>query len=81
MGVAVAPATLTRTPAGRFAQPPAPPTTHDELFTLWAVAAAEANMAFDAWRETPGASSYAVFLAAEDRASAAQDALAAFASA
>ena len=72
-------ATPTRTDAGRFA--PAPPrlTTFDELFALWSVATAEANLAFDAWRSDPGRDGYAVFLAAEDRASAAQDALAAFA--
>ena len=73
---AVSPAALTRTTAGRYASPP-PPTTRDELYVVWAAATAEANLAFDAWRESPGAGSYAVFLAAEDRASAAQDALAA----
>jgi hypothetical protein len=52
---------------------------YDELFVLWSAAEAEANLAFDAWRARPGASAYAVFVAAEDRASAAQDALAAFA--
>jgi hypothetical protein len=66
-----------RTSAGRFA--PAP-TRYDELFALWSVATAEANLAFDAWRARPGAATYAVFLAAEDRASAAQDALAAHSS-
>jgi hypothetical protein len=63
-----------RTPAGRFAPPPS---RYDELFAVWSVATAEANLAFDAWRARPGATAYAVFLAAEDRASAAQDALAA----
>jgi hypothetical protein len=75
----VSPATLTRTPSGRFGPAPVQPTTRDELFALWAVATAEANLAFDAWRDTPGANTYAVFVAAEDRASAAQDALAAHA--
>ena len=74
-------ATLARTAAGRYAAPAPAPVTHDELYTLWAVATAEANLAFDAWKQSPGASSYAVFLAAEDRASAAQDALAAHATA
>jgi hypothetical protein len=71
-------ASSTRTDAGRFA--PAPPrlTTFDELFAIWTVAAAEANLAFDEWRIRPGSEAYAVFLAAEDRASAAQDALASF---
>jgi hypothetical protein len=52
---------------------------YDELFVLWCAAEAEANLAFDAWRARPGATAYTVFVAAEDRASAAQDALAAFA--
>jgi hypothetical protein len=71
--------TPTRTDAGRFAPAPPRTTTFDELFAIWSVATAEANLAFDAWRATPGSESYAVFVAAEDRASAAQDALAAFA--
>lgn len=62
-----------RSDAGRFkSRPP----VRDELYTLWAVAAAEANLALDAWRADPGARSYAVYVAAEDRASAAQDTLA-----
>jgi hypothetical protein len=69
-------AELTRTAAGRFT---APPTTQHELFALWAAATAEANMAYDTWRMTPGSHAYAAFAAAEDRASAAQDALAALA--
>lgn len=68
------PVALARTGTGRFT---APPTTHDELFALWAAATAEANAAYDAWRYSPGASAYAAFVAADDRASAAQDALAA----
>lgn len=48
-----------------------------ELFTLWAVATAEANLAYDGWRASPGAHAYAAFAAADDRAGAAQDALAA----
>jgi hypothetical protein len=73
-------ATQLRTDAGRFAPAPPRATTFDELFAIWSVAAAEANIAFDAWRAQPGSDAYAVFLAAEDRASAAQDALAAFSS-
>jgi len=71
-------AATTRTPAGRFAPTPRRLAAGDELFALWSVAAAEANLAFDAWRAAPGSAGYAAFLAAEDRASAAQDALAAF---
>lgn len=71
-------ASPTRTDAGRLTAPPTARTTFDELFALWAVASAEANIAFDGWRSAPGPAAYAVFLAAEDRASAAQDALAAF---
>ena len=73
-------ATPMRTDAGRFTPAPPRPTTFDELFAIWSVATAEANLAFDAWRLHPGTEGYAAFLAAEDRASAAQDALAAFAS-
>jgi hypothetical protein len=72
-------ATPTRTAAGRFAPAPPRPNSYDELFAIWSVAAAEANLAFDAWRAQPGSDGYAVFVAAEDRASAAQDALASFA--
>jgi hypothetical protein len=72
-------ATSTRTETGRFTAPPSPRAgSYDELFAIWSVATAEANIAFDAWRGSPGAVAYAVFVAAEDRASAAQDALAAF---
>lgn len=53
-----------------------PPTTRDELFALWAAATAEANVAYDVWRRSPGVDAYAAFVAADDRASAAQDALA-----
>jgi hypothetical protein len=67
-----------RTGAGRFAPPHPRRTSFDELFVLWGAATAEANEAYDAWRTAPGSRSYAVFLAADDRASAAQDALASF---
>jgi hypothetical protein len=49
---------------------------HDVLFTVWSAARAEANLAYAAWCETPGALAYAVYLAAEDRADAAEQALA-----
>ena len=44
---------------------------------LWSAARAEANLAYDAWCEAPGAAAYAVYRAAEDRADAAEHALAA----
>ena len=53
------------------------PRTYNELFALWSVAVAEANLAYDDWQRAPGAGAYATFLAADDRAGAAQDALAA----
>jgi hypothetical protein len=49
---------------------------HDELFTIWSAARAEANLAYEAWCEAPGADSYSVYRAAEDRADAAEHALA-----
>jgi hypothetical protein len=49
---------------------------HDELFTMWSAARAEANLAYEAWCELPGAESYSVYRAAEDRADAAEQALA-----
>lgn len=67
---------LERNPAGRLAPPPVPPPDRGELFVLWSAAQAEANLAYDAWSVTPGTRAYAAFRAAEDRADAAQDALA-----
>ena len=58
-----------RTPTGRFTR------TLGELQALWAVATAEANLAYDAWVKRPGRDAYAAFRAAQDRADAAQDAL------
>ncbi len=49
----------------------------DELFVLWSAARAEANLAYDAWCERPGVEAYSVYRAAEDRADAAEHALAA----
>jgi hypothetical protein len=49
----------------------------DQLFTVWSAARAEANLAYDAWCATPGTEAYAVYRAAEDRADAAEHALAA----
>ena len=73
--VSVAP----RTRTGRFLAPADGERSRDELFALWSVAHAEANLALDAWRDHPGADAYAIFRAAEDRADAAFDALALFA--
>ena len=52
-----------------------PGVSRDEHFVLWSAARAEANMAYDAWCEAPGRMTYAVYLAAEDRADAAELAL------
>jgi hypothetical protein len=48
----------------------------DALFTEWSAARAEANLAYDAWCHTPGPEGYLVYRAAEDRADAAEEALA-----
>jgi hypothetical protein len=48
---------------------------HDELFTIWSAARAEANLAYDAWCDAPGSTAYVVYRAAEDRADAAEHAL------
>ena len=48
----------------------------EELRAVWSAARAEANLAYDAWREARGRESYSVYRAAEDRADAAEDALA-----
>ena len=47
-----------------------------ELFTLWSAARAEANLAYQAWCEVGGGDAYTVYRAAEDRADAAEQALA-----
>jgi hypothetical protein len=49
----------------------------DQLFTVWSAARAEANLAYEAWCATPGVDAYIVYRAAEDRADAAERALAA----
>lgn len=49
---------------------------HDELFTVWSAARAEANLAYEAWCDLRGADAYSVYRAAEDRADAAEQALA-----
>jgi hypothetical protein len=52
-----------------------PTQAHDELFTIWSAARAEANLAYEAWCYTPGSDGYVVYRAAEDRADAAEHAL------
>ena len=47
-----------------------------ELFAIWSAARAEANDAYDRWRDRAGGEGYAVYRAAEDRADAAEAALA-----
>ena len=49
----------------------------DELQAVWSAARAEANLAYNAWRTARGRDRYATYRAAEDRADAAEDALAA----
>ena len=44
----------------------------DEAYTMWCAARYEANDAYDAWCDSPGTMTYAVYLAAEDRADAAE---------
>jgi hypothetical protein len=49
----------------------------EELFAMWEGARHDASDAWHCWREDGGSIAYAVYRAAEDRADAAQDALAA----
>lgn len=75
--MAVQPAPVfARTTTGRYLAPVEQTLDRVELFTIWSVARAEANLAFDAWSAAPGPDSYASYRAAEDRADAAQDDLA-----
>lgn len=61
---------------GRLAEPEDElPFPVDELLFCWRDAAEEAACAFQLWRERPGATAYAVYRAAADRADAAQAAL------
>ena len=53
-----------------------PSRLRDEAFVVWSAARAEANLAYDAWCAVPGWERYAVYRAAEDRADAAEQALA-----
>jgi len=76
--MAAQPVTITpRTDTGRYQAPAYLDNwRRDELYAIWSVARAEANLAFDAWTAAPGAETYASYRAAEDRADAAQDHLA-----
>jgi hypothetical protein len=51
-----------------------PAQVHDEHFTVWSAARAEANLAYQAWCDAPGSDAYVVYRAAEDRADAAEHA-------
>ena len=62
--------------SGRFFAPAVTALHRDELYVLWSCARAEANLALDDWRDAPGPEAYVAYRAAEDRADAAQDALA-----
>jgi hypothetical protein len=57
-------------------QRPRPRSQYDMYWHAWDEAHAEAEMAYAAWRQDPGRAPYAVYRAAQDRADAAQDALA-----
>jgi hypothetical protein len=63
-------------PVGYLRRTMTPAQVHDELFTVWSAARAEANLAYAAWCDAPGSDAYVVYRAAEDRADAAEHALA-----
>jgi hypothetical protein len=48
----------------------------EEFMFVWREAQAEANLAYEDWRHRAGNDAYPVYRAAQDRADAAQDALA-----
>ena len=50
---------------------------YDELAFAWRTAQDDATTTYDAWSARPGPDAYAAYRAAQDRADAAQDALAA----
>ena len=50
----------------------------DELGDAWRAAHAEAHHAYEQWRRTPGSEAFVAYRAAQDRADAAQDALATY---
>jgi hypothetical protein len=49
---------------------------HDEHFAIWSAARAEANLAYQAWCDFRSRNAYTVYREAEDRADAAEQALA-----
>lgn len=49
--------------------------TNSAMFGAWRAARAQARAAYEQWRARPGATSYAAYRAAEDRADAALEAL------
>ena len=55
---------------------PRPRSRYDMYWHAWDDAHAQAELAYAAWHQDPGRASYAVYRAAQDRADAAQDALA-----
>lgn len=61
----------------RPSAPVAPPAqAANERFVIWSAARAEANLTYDDWCSAPGTERYLVYRAAEDRADAAEAALA-----
>ena len=67
-------------PAGRFVYSAAvfPTSLYDCLWHAWDEAQHEADLAYAAWQHEEPGEAYAVYRAAQDRADAAQDALASF---
>ena len=57
---------------GYGAREMSPLQTRDQRFVAWSAARAEANIAYEQWCTRPGAESYLVYRAAEDRADAAE---------
>ena len=55
---------------------PRPQSQYDMYWHAWDDANAEAELAYAAWQWDPGRAGYTVYRAAQDRADAAQDALA-----
>jgi hypothetical protein len=53
-----------------------PDDSYESGWDAWYRAHAEAELAYDQWSDHPGREAYAVYRAAQDRADAAQDALA-----
>jgi hypothetical protein len=51
------------------------PWTLDDPLWLWRQSQAHARLAYEHWRRERGATAYAVYRAAQDRADSAQDAL------